>query len=62
MKDKLLFLYMVHFGCHGSVNFEPNIHIFKALLGQLWIILHLYKLLILTFRTGIIIALLSRFT
>ena len=25
---KCCFLYMVHFGCHGNVNFESNIHIF----------------------------------
>ena len=50
----MLFLYMVHFGCHGNVNFETNIVL--ALLGQIWINLNEYKLLILPFATGISIA------
>ena len=57
MKDKMfsnVVLYMVHFGCHGNVNFETNIVL--ALLGQIWINLNYYKLLILTFATDILIA------
>ena len=50
----MLFLYMVHFGFHGNVNFETNIVL--SLLGQIWINLNKYKLLILTFATGILIA------
>ena len=56
----MLILYMVHFGCHGNVNFERTIYIyiflFEALLGQIWVILNLYKLSSVTFSKGILIA------
>ena len=57
MKDKMfsnvVFIYGT-FWFHGNVNFETNIVL--ALLGQIWINLYFYKLLILTFATGILIA------
>ena len=42
------------FWYHGNVNFETNIVL--SLLGQIWINLNKYKLLVLTFATGILIA------
>ena len=51
---------MVHFGCHGNVHFERTICIFCLvieLLGQIWVILNLYKSLTVTYVKGILIAL-----
>ena len=50
---------MVHFGCHGNVNFEQNVCIALVLsiVKSDMDILNLYQLLILSFATGILIPL-----